>query len=69
MMDSIKRLTTDALQEVEDRNGYAAITALVAAVEELASIVEDAMYPATIDGYAAGAEGLDPDQWPVDAYV
>ena len=44
-MDSIKRLTTEALQEIEDGNGYEALRILVAAIEELAEAVEQIQYP------------------------
>ena len=39
-MDSIKRLTTEALQEVEDGNGYEALRIIVAAIEEIADAID-----------------------------
>lgn len=55
-MDSIKRLTTDALQECEDNNGYEAIRIIVAAIEELAEEVEALLYPQRF----IAADELDP---------
>lgn len=55
-MDSIKRLTTEALQEVEDQNGYEAIKILVAAIEELAESVEELLYPMQ---FVASVDALD----------
>ena len=55
-MDTIKRLTTEALQEVEDQNGYEAIKVLVAAIEELSEAIEELMYPLR---FVADADVLD----------